>query len=503
MARAHDYSDLTSLERLPSGIPGLDVLLSGGFFRAGLYVIQGAPGTGKTIFGNQLCFHHAASGESALYVTLLTESHHRMLSHLHGLDFVDTAQISRSIHYLSAFQVLENEGLPALLHLLRREIVARRASLLVLDGLLQAGEPLASGTELKQLIQGLQAQASATDCTVFLLTSAQSATTTPEHTMVDGAIVLSDVIDGWIARRHLTITKFRGSTYVRGQHALVIDGRGITVFPRLETAFGGQDAGKLVSAAREPTGVAGLDTMLGGGLPGGSCTLLAGPVGVGKTTMGLQFLASAAPGQRGLHYGFYEKPPALLRKVADLFPSLHGMVQAGDVSFHWQQGAERLLDDIGHELLDSVGDRDVDRLVVDGLGAFDRLSARSNRLGNFFTALTNELRSRGVCAIFTLEVPDWGSLVSSSKHSHLTQFADNLILLRYTEASGRLQRLISVLKIRDSGFDPMVREFEIAADGIKVHGAALSRETTSNQQQQRNRERGSEAQSGSRRNRGL
>lgn len=66
------------MERLPSGIPGLDTILHGGFLCGGIYIIQGTPGAGKTILANQICYHHAAAGYRALYVTLLAESHARM-----------------------------------------------------------------------------------------------------------------------------------------------------------------------------------------------------------------------------------------------------------------------------------------------------------------------------------------------------------------------------------------------------------------------------------------
>jgi predicted ATP-dependent serine protease len=67
------------LEPLRTGVPGLDTILGGGFLRGGLFIIQGAPGAGKTILGNQICFHHVAEGGRALYVTLLAENHARMM----------------------------------------------------------------------------------------------------------------------------------------------------------------------------------------------------------------------------------------------------------------------------------------------------------------------------------------------------------------------------------------------------------------------------------------
>ena len=68
------------LTRVPTGVAQLDIILDGGFLKGGSYIVAGAPGTGKTIFGNQACFNHVAAGAKALYVTLLAESHARMIS---------------------------------------------------------------------------------------------------------------------------------------------------------------------------------------------------------------------------------------------------------------------------------------------------------------------------------------------------------------------------------------------------------------------------------------
>ena len=469
MNSAPSPPDIPALERLPSGIPGLDQVLGGGFFKASLYIVRGEPGSGKTVLGNQLCFNHAAAGGRALYVTLLAESHHRMLSHLRDLSFFDPAHISRSIHYISAFPVLEQEGLHGLLTLVRREVVSRGASLLILDGLVQANAIALNDTALKKFIHGLQMQASVTECTMFLLTSGRPAPVSPEHTMVDGMVVLCDEMIGWSAKRHLVVTKFRGGSYLRGRHAFRIAADGVTVFPRLEmvlewpSAFGHGERGCL------STGVAGLDSMLGGGIPEASCTLVLGPTGVGKTVAGLKFLGEAEGGTPGLFYGFYETPPNLLRKAANLVPSLAPLVQQQIVDLAWQSGAERLLDEVGHELLTFVQARGIRRLVVDGLAAFDRLAGDPERLSSFFATLSNELRARKVTSLFTLEVPDLvGPIVHAPRHD-LTQLADNLILLRFSEAEARMHRLVSILKVRDSDFDPTVREFRISSEGFSIH----------------------------------
>ncbi|GLV56113.1 hypothetical protein KDH_29570 [Dictyobacter sp. S3.2.2.5] len=75
------------IERVPSGIEGFDQLLHGGLIKGETYLLMGPPGAGKTIFGNQMCFHHIATGGRAIYLTLLAEMHSRMLAHMQTFDF--------------------------------------------------------------------------------------------------------------------------------------------------------------------------------------------------------------------------------------------------------------------------------------------------------------------------------------------------------------------------------------------------------------------------------
>ena len=98
------------MSRVDTGVPGFDTILNGGLFKSGVYIIEGAPGSGKTILGNQICFHRAAAGESTVYVTLLAESHTRMIAHLRGMEFFRPELIASAIYYISAFKVLDRKS---------------------------------------------------------------------------------------------------------------------------------------------------------------------------------------------------------------------------------------------------------------------------------------------------------------------------------------------------------------------------------------------------------
>jgi len=152
-------------------VPGLDEILGGGLMKAGVYIIQGEPGAGKTILANQVCFHHVAGGGTVAYVTLLSESHARMIQHLEQLSFFRADAIPDSIHYVSAFTALKTEGLVGVTRLLTDEMRRRKADLLVLDGLVTAAGASGSSETLKVFVSEIQAHSALAGCTTLLLNS--------------------------------------------------------------------------------------------------------------------------------------------------------------------------------------------------------------------------------------------------------------------------------------------------------------------------------------------
>lgn len=457
-----------SLARMPTGIAGLDVILKGGFLRGGIYIIQGPPGAGKTILGNQVCYDHVAAGGRALYVTLLAENHDRMLMHMGEMQFFDRDKITRSLEYISAFRILEEEELKGLLTLIRREIEGRKISVLVLDGLVAAEHSAPSELEFKKFIHGLQTQAVVTDCTMFLLTSARDDSISPEHTMVDGVIELSDELYGWRSVRDLHVRKFRGSSYLRGRHAFRITGNGIEVFPRTKSLLAEPSKDPGGETRLVTTGAPSLDKMVGGGLTAGSTTLLVGPTGSGKTALGLQFLSACSASEPGIHFGFFESNARLLTKSDSLGLNLRKLVKTGHVELMWQPPTEDLIDALAEQLIAAVRRNKVKRVVIDGLAGFQRLTIAQDRIAPFFTALVNELRGLGVTTFASLEVADLIGPIARAPVSELSTITENLMLLRYVELHSKLYRLISILKVRDNEFDPVLREFIFGKHGLEV-----------------------------------
>jgi circadian clock protein KaiC len=228
-----------------------------------------------------------------------------------------------------------------------------------------------------------------------------------------------------------------------------------------------------VWSGRLSTGVESLDAMLGGGgFPEATVTGLLGPSGIGKTTLGLHFVCRSSGPEPGLFFGFYETPPRLLHRAATLGLDLEGGVTRGEVEVLWQPLGEDIQDGLAHRLLDAVARRGVRRLFIDGLGGFMEASVEPDRIARFLAVLVNELRARGVTTLYTMETRDVVGPGVKVPVNGISSIIESLIVMRYVEQHSRSLRLLSVVKVRDSGFDPALREFVITdGSGLSLAGA--------------------------------
>ena len=460
------------LERVPTGVAGLDRILDGGLLGGGVYIIEGDPGTGKTILANQICFSHVAAGGRVAFLTLLAESHTRMLQHLQPMTFYREEAIPDRFYYVSGFRILESEGLKGIIDLLRREIKGHQASLLVLDGFATTEESASSPREFKKFIHEVQSHAAALECTVLLLTNGSERAISPEYTMVDGVIHLEDTLFEQRSERTLQIAKFRGSDFLDGRHPFRITTRGLEIFPRVETAFAVPSVRDEYSPRRQSTGVPTLDAILGGGLLAETSNGLYGPTGIGKTTLGLQYVAQSSAAEPGVFFGLFESPERLRARAQTLGIDLRGLERRGAAEIIWYPQGEQILDELGHRMVEAVQRRGVKRLFVDGYGALVQSATRPERMTRFLSTLGNELRALKATLIMSMESRNVMGTATELPSEGLSSLLEGLILLRYTELEGRVRRLVSVTKLRDSAFDPGLREFEITSRGIEI-GRAL------------------------------
>jgi circadian clock protein KaiC len=460
-------SFVQELTRFSSGVPGLDRVLDGGFFLGGVYLFEGVPGSGKTILANQICFHHAKTSGRALYVTLLAESHSRLLQHLQDLTFFDPDAIPERLTYVSGFRVLEEEGLKGLMELLRKELRSHHATMVILDGFAAVGESAESDRAFKKLVHELQVHAGLAKCTFFLLSSGVATSVQPVHTMVDGLVRLKDHVFGVRAEREIQVQKFRGSNYLRGVHTFGISDRGIEVYPRIEAMRDG--AADACRSERLSIGVGHLDTMLRGGLVCDTTAMILGPTGIGKTCLGYSFLGKSCETEPGLLFTFYETPARAKQKAMGIGIDFDGLVANGDLEILWQPPVESSLDSVGNRLLEAVERRKVRRLFIDGFNALEQCAAYPERVPQFFAALAQRLRSRGVTTVYSAELNEIFSPQIVPPTTGLSPLLESLIVMRFAEMHARVRRVVSVLKMRDSDFDSTLREFDITPQGVRMN----------------------------------
>jgi circadian clock protein KaiC len=474
----HGETEVSPYERLPSGVPGFDTVLKGGFLKGGVYLLLGPPGAGKTILANQISFSHAQNqGGSVVYVTLLAESHSRMMGNLRGLEFFRDSLVAQSVHYLSGYRALEQEGLKGLLALVAGVVREKKATLLLVDGVSTVGELDQTPIAFRKFVHELNSFIGVSGCTAFLLSSLEGHLSHPEHTMVDGIFSLHHRQAGLRAVRQIEVRKFRGSDHLYGRHSIKIDGDGMRVFPRLE-AMGAPACDLSLSGERMPFGIAGFDEMMHGGVLRGSVTCLVGSAGTGKTLLGLQFLAAgAAQGERGVFFGLYETPAELLQKADHVGLAFRGAVERGQVQILWRAALEHELDELGELILNAVRAHGARRLFIDGIDGLRYSAAFPNRLDRFLTALILHLKALRVTVVFAEE----SSLFQTHVARHVGELSalnDNLVYLRYTDIDAHLTRVLSIVKIRSSPYDPSVRELVITdAGGLHVRASVRTPDT--------------------------
>jgi circadian clock protein KaiC len=290
--------------------------------------------------------------------------------------------------------------------------------------------------------------------------------------VVDGILDLCDTPVGQRSMRELRVRKLRGSDHFAGFHTFEISARGLHVFPRSEALTAATETPPAEISTRVPMGVPDLDAMMGGGVPAGSTTMLIGASGTGKTILGLSFIAAgAARREPALYFGFYESPDRLVGKAEAVGLPLARYRESGQLELLWRLPLEKLIDKVAEEILAQVRQRGVKRLVLDGLSGFRQTAAMPKRIEGFFTALTQELRLLGVTTVLTVESTSLFGTEINEPLEGVSTLVENLVLLRYVEYRSSIRRMIGILKLRESDYDPSLRELRITPQGIQLGGA--------------------------------
>lgn len=441
------------MKRLPTLVEGLDEILNGGLFEGGVYIFEGPPGVGKTTLANQIAYTLARREIRTLYVTMLAESHARMLQHMEGQIFFDQQEVSAKVFYVSGYRELEQGGLKAVVELLRGELMRHRASLLVIDGLVVNSLETMTNDSVRQFVHELQSLVSAMSSTCLVLTSGDGNALSAEQTMVDGIFSFEDHGFHWRAERRMQVRKFRGSQVIRGQHTFCISNQGIQFFPRLESlplAHGNARLGDATLAS----GMAALDGVLhGGGLLAGSASAVIGQTGTGKTTLALAFAACATSEAPGLVLSCTELGSDLRVMAAELGLGIDAAIGAGALTIKNLGHEDESMDEMGHKLLRLVDELKVRRLVVDGVAGLADTLAFPERGYRFLGRLLLELKRRGVTSLFTVDPHALAIAAGTPLADGVTGWFDNVLVFDAVPTRERAvhQRVLSIAKVRGSG----------------------------------------------------
>ena len=290
----------------------------------------------------------------------------------------------------------------------------------------------------------------------------------PIFTVADGLFWLHQSVERNSVVRKLQVMKLRGQESMPGLHTFRITEKGLQIFPRTYGLIGTER--KPVEKRRLSTGIAGLDEMLGGGIPAGDSVLVAGPSGSGKSALATQFLAEGVrQGEPGVSTIFEERPHNYVGRADELGLGLDKMIADGMLKVLYLRPLDLSVDEALREVLDAVKQMGARRVVIDSMNGFELALAPAFRedfresLYRMVVALTGA----GVTVLTTVEVVASFTDLRFSPQA-ISFLSDDIILQRYVEIEGELRRVMTVVKMRGSQHSKDIREYEITAAGLVV-----------------------------------
>jgi circadian clock protein KaiC len=462
-----------------TGVSGLDDVLGGGLARNRLHLLEGSPGTGKTTIALQFLLAGAAAGESGMYMSLAeTDQELREGAASHGWEIGNQFEVLELVPPDSLLDPEQHQSLLYSSDLELGEAVHRifevmervRPRRVVIDSLSEIRLLAQSSLRYRRQMLALKHFFARHDSTVIVLDDLTSETVDHAVHSIAHSVTHLDQLTALYGgeRRRLRIIKCRGQQFRSGYHDFTIATGGVQLFPRLVAAeHRGDTAGQLVKS-----NVPELDELVGGGLAGGSSTLIIGPAGAGKSILILQYIAAAiAAGERAALFAFDEELGLLLRRAKGLGIDLAAMRDSGKLFIEQVDAAELSPGEFAHRVRACV-DRERIRIVaIDSLNGYQASMPDEQHVILHLHELLQYLNRQGAATFLT--VAQHGTIGDMKQTIDVTYIADTVIMLRFFEALGRVRRAISVIKKRDGSHENTIREFRIDGSGVSV-GPALT-----------------------------
>ena len=464
-------ADKVKINKMPTGVPGLDDILGGGLPEFSFNILAGSPGCGKTTLAHQFIFKNATPERPALYFTVLGEPALKMLRYQQQFTFFDFSKLNSSIRFINLSQVLEERGLTGILEEITKEVEASNPSIVVVDSFRAVVRKVPeSEVEVQMFVQQLGLLLSGWEATTFLIGEyvESEMRDNPVFTVADGLIWLYQIVEGNSVVRKLQVMKLRGQTSVPGLHTFRITDNGLQTFSRtlgLSTSRKHIRDGKRLSM-----GIPALDAMLGGGIPQGDSLLIAGSSGTGKSLLATQFIdAGLRAGEPGIVAVFEERPEEYAARASSFGLQLEAPIRDGNLAVIYLRPLDLSVDETMQEILDVIKKTGAKRLVIDSLAGFEMALSPGFR-SNFRESLYRmifALTGLGVTILSTVEMEESFTQLLFSTYS-ISFLTDDIIRLRYVEIEGQLRRIMMIIKMRGGAHSKDIREYEITSKGVII-----------------------------------
>lgn len=463
-----------TINRLATGVRGLDAVLGGGLPEYSFNIVAGPPGCGKTTLAHQIMFALATPERPALYFTVLGEPPLKMLRYQQQFEFFDSEKINSAIRFINLGDVMAGGDFDKVLGRIVAAVETYGPSLVFVDSfrsLVLAGRSDRNAfIDFQQFIQQLGILMTSWQATTFLIGEYfTEKTPNPVFTVADGLIWLRQSMERNSMVRKMEIMKMRGQSTLSGLHTFRITAAGIHVFAPVRPALSDETTSPWPIRDRLSMGIPGLDEMMGGGLPRGYSVLIAGPSGSGKSIMASAFLAEGArSGETGVIAAFEQRASSSRGHVID------ELISSGRVGVIDTRAADLSVDEIATLIVAEVLRLKASRVVIDSLTGFELTLAPTFRedFRESMARMVSALAGTGSTVLMTSELEDRYDDLRFSPYG--TAFlTDAIVVQRYIEVDSRLRRMLAVVKVRASAHSDELRLFQIDDDGIKI-GEKLS-----------------------------